>query len=65
MRQRVVKTRSVQDFEKLINKMTTGKTFELKNWQEVRSFDAQNDDAQKLAYAFATLVNELKQRGIF
>ena len=64
MKERIVPTRSNQDIEKLINKMTSGKSITLKNWEEKRDFDAQNDGLQELAYAFATLVNDLKTKGI-
>ncbi|MGV8131627.1 MAG: hypothetical protein ACP5N7_06025 [Candidatus Pacearchaeota archaeon] len=64
MKERIVSTRSQQDTEKLINNLTKGKSFYLKNWNEKRDFDAQNDGLQELAYAFATLVNDLKAKGI-
>jgi len=39
---RIVKSRSEQDIEKLINGLTQGKPFILRNWKELRNFDAQN-----------------------
>lgn len=64
MKERVVKSRSTQDIEKLINKMTQGKTYGLRNWAEKRDIDAENSTVSDLANAFCTLVNDLKGKGI-
>ncbi len=63
-KERVVSTRSTQDIEKLINKLTSGKSFELKNWTEKRDFDANNGTLGDLANAFSTLVDDLIKKGI-
>lgn len=61
---RIVKSRSEQDIEKLINQLTQGKSFILKNWKEKRDFDAQNGTLEDLSNAFCTLINDLIQKGI-
>lgn len=61
---RIVKSRSEQDIEKLINQLTQGKTFILKNWREKRDFDAQNGTLEDLSNILSTLINDLKLKGI-
>jgi len=63
-KERVVSNRSTQDIEKLINKLTSGKSFQLRNWSEKRDFDALNGTLGDLSNAFATLVNDLISKGI-
>jgi len=63
-KERVVKTRGIQDIEKLINKMTSGKSFEIQKWNEKRDFNAESGTLGELADAFCTLINDLKSKGI-
>lgn len=63
-KERIVSSRSEQDIEKLINGLTQGKTFALKNWKEKRDFDALNDTLEDLSNMVATLINDLKLKGI-
>lgn len=63
-KERIVSSRSEQDIEKLINGLTQGKPFILKNWTEKRDFDALNDTLEDLSNTVATLINDLKLKGI-
>lgn len=63
-KERVVKTRSTQDIEKLINKLTSGKTYTMSNNTNRRNLDAKNDTIGDLANTLATLISDLKEKGI-
>lgn len=63
-KERVVSTRSTQDIEKLINKLTSGKTFIVNNWKEKRDFNADIGSFDDLANTLCTLINDLKSKGI-
>ena len=61
---RIVKTRGIQDIENSINRLTKGKPYQLKNWTEKRDFDANGGTLGDLANVFATLISDLIERGI-
>lgn len=63
-KERVVQTRSIQDIGKLINKMTQGKSISVSNYNEKREFNATSGTFGDMADAFATLVDDLKKKGI-
>jgi len=63
-KERIIKSRSTQDIEKLINKLTQGKSISVSNYTERRDFNATSDTLGDLANAFATLVSDLKKKGI-
>lgn len=63
-KERVVSTRSNQDIEKLINKLTQGKGFTIKNWKEKRDFNANSGSFDDLANLVSTLIEDLKKKGI-
>lgn len=63
-KERVISSRSTQDIEKLINKLTSGKTFIVNNWKEKRDININNASLDDVANLLATLVNDLKQKGI-
>ena len=56
--------RGTQDVEKLINKLTSGKSFQLRYWNEKRDLDAKNADIDELRQVLATLISDLKLKGI-
>lgn len=63
-KERVVSTRSTQDIEKLINKLTSGKTLIVNNWKEKRDININTASLDDVANLLATLVSDLKQKGI-
>ena len=63
-KERVVQTRSIQDIEKLINKMTQGKSISVSNYNEKRDFSADTGTLGDLSNLVATLINDLKNKGI-
>lgn len=56
--------RGTQDIEKLINKLTVGKSFQLRNWSEKRDLDAKIADLDEVRQVLATLISDLKLKGI-
>jgi hypothetical protein len=56
--------RGTQDVEKLINKLTSGKSFQLRYWNEKRDLDAKNADIDEVRQVLATLISDLKLKGI-
>jgi methionine synthase II (cobalamin-independent) len=63
-KERVVKARGIQDIEKLINKLTQGKPYVVVNSSERRSIDISNDTLEDIVNVLATLINDLKDKGI-
>ena len=63
-KERAVSTRSTQDIEKLINKLTSGRSFQLRYWSEKRDLDAKNADLDEVRQVLATLISDLKLKGI-
>ena len=63
-KERINPTRSLQDIERIVNNLTAGKNMSVSNFTERRDFNATSDTLGDLANAFATLVNDLKKKGI-
>jgi len=63
-KERIVPTRAIQDIERMVNSLTAGKNMTVSNYTERRDFNATSDTLGDLANAFATLVSDLKKKGI-
>ena len=63
-KERINPTRSLQDIERIVNNLTAGENMSVSNFTERRDFNATSDTIGDLANAFATLVNDLKKKGI-
>jgi len=63
-KERVIPTRSTQDFEKFINQLTNGKSMSARNYTEKTEFNATSYTIGDMANFIATMANELKKRGI-
>ena len=63
-KERINPTRALQDIEKIVNNLTAGKSMTVSNFTERRDFNATSDTIGDLANAFATLINDLKKKGI-
>lgn len=63
-KERIVSSRSTQDIEKLINQLTSGKSFTVKNWTEKRDFDTNISTLGDVANVLSTLINDLISKGI-
>jgi len=63
-KERINPTRSLQDIERIVNNLTAGESMTVSNFTERRDFNATSDTIGDFANAFATLVNDLKKKGI-
>jgi len=63
-KERISLNRSTQDIEKLINKLTQGKSFVITNNTEKRNIDIKNAQIDDIAQVLGTLINDLKLKGI-
>ena len=63
-KERVVKSRSIQDIEKLINKLTQGNKLSVSTFTEKKEFNAKSYTIGDLGNFVATMANELIKRGI-
>jgi len=63
-KERVVPTRAIQDIEKKINLMTAGKTMNVYKFTETRDLNPTTATATNVANVLATLIDDLKKKGI-
>lgn len=63
-KERINANRSTQDIERLINKLTSGKPFILKNLKEKRDIDIKNASLDDVAQILGTLLSDLQTKGI-
>ena len=61
---RVIPKRETQDFSDFINGLTQGKPFIIKNYKDSRVLDTRNASLDEIANTLATLIKELKDKGI-
>lgn len=61
---RVIPGRDTQDLTDFINKISIGKPYEVTNYKEIRNLDINTATIENLANVVATLVNDLKKKGI-
>ena len=63
-KERIIPTRAIQDIEKMINNLTAGKSMSVSNYTERRDFNASKDTVGDMANTLATLISDLKKKGI-
>ena len=61
---RINRDRPTQKTEKLINQLTSGGTFILRNWKEKRDLTPPTITLEELANVLATVISDLKKKGI-
>lgn len=61
---RIIRTRSIEEIEKAINKIGQGRGFIIKNDNDERTLDIKNINTTQLANIVATLIKELEKKGI-
>jgi len=63
-KERIIPTRSIQDIEKIINRLTAGENMYVKNYTDTRTLDGSSASLGEIANYLCTLVNSLKAKGI-
>lgn len=63
-KERIIPTRTIQDIEKIVNNLTAGENMFVKNYSDTRTLDATSGTIGDVANFLATLVSDLKKKGI-
>lgn len=61
---RAIPGREIQDLTDFVNNFTLGKPYVTKNFQELRNLDYSTATVEEVGRALATLIEDLKSRGI-
>ena len=63
-KERINPVRSLQDIERIVNNLTAGKSINVTKFTERRDFNATTDTVGDMANTLATLISDLKKKGI-
>lgn len=63
-KERVVPGREVQDLNSMIQKLTIGNPYEIKNLNELRNLDLNNCTIGDIARILGTLIQDMKNKGL-
>jgi len=63
-KERLLPTRVKQDTEKILNRLVQGKDIKVSNFTERRDFNATSDTVGDMANTLATLISDLRKKGI-